>query len=79
MLNTDEVKEQIKKSVAIINMVHEHVKPNNEYPAGTKEAQMDTLLEQIDAVLYAAEKLKEINDFINEEYVKEVMDFYNDK
>lgn len=79
MFNTDEAKEQIKKSVAIIDMVHEHVKPDNEYPAGTQEAQMDTLLEQIDAVLYAAEKLKEINDFIDEEYMKEVMDFYNNK
>ena len=71
----DAVEKQIEKSARIIANLHEHVKLDNEYPAGTKEEQMDTLLEQIDATLYAAEKLKEINDFIDDEYIKEVVEF----
>ena len=77
MATEQQLAEQVRKSFDVIATVREVLKSNSEYPKGTSDRQMSTLLEQIDAVIYAAEKLKEINDFIDDTFVQEVKDFFD--
>lgn len=77
MATEQQLAEQVKKSFNVIANVREVLKSDSAYPEGTSDRQMSTLLEQIDAIIYAAEKLKEINDFIDDTFVQEVKDFFD--